>query len=87
MEVSIETTVRSLLLSMDHVKYLTSANTEENAPDFDGKPRFLVYYASAGEKLWDIAKSHRALLTDVRTQNELFDDVVPEARPIIICNR
>lgn len=86
-EVSIETTVRSLLLSMDHVKYLTSANTEENAPDFDGKPRFLVYYASAGEKLWDIAKSHRALLTDVRTQNELFDDVVPEARPIIICNR
>jgi hypothetical protein len=72
---------------MEQVKYLTSAGMEENAKDYEGKPRFLIYYASAGEKLWDIAKSHRAMLTDIRTQNELFDDVVPEARPIIICNR
>ena len=86
-EVSVETTVSTLLLSMNNVKYLTSAGTDENAKGFDVSPRFLVYYASQGEKLWDIAKAHRALLTDVRTQNELFEDIVPEARPIIICNR
>ena len=86
-EVSVETSVSSTLMSMEQVKYLTSAGMEENAKDYEGKPRFLIYYASAGEKLWDIAKSHRAMLTDIRTQNELFDDVVPEDRHIIICNR
>ena len=86
-EVSVETTVNSTLMSMNSVKYLTSAGVDENSPAFDIRPRFLIYYASAGEKLWDIAKSHRALLSDVRAQNELFDDTVPESRPIIICNR
>lgn len=86
-EVSVETTVSTLLLSMNNVKYLTSAGMDENAKSFEVRPRFLVYYASQGEKLWDIAKNHRALLTDLRTQNELFEDTVPETRPIIICNR
>ena len=76
-----------MLMSMSSVKYLTLAGVDENSPAFDIRPRFLIYYASAGEKLWDIAKSHRALLSDVRAQNELFDDTVPESRPIIICNR
>ncbi|WP_322173774.1 DUF3794 domain-containing protein [Acutalibacter caecimuris] len=86
-EISVETTVSSLLLSLNNVKYLTSAAMDDTAGGFEGKPRFLIYYASAGEKLWDIAKSHRALLADIRNQNELFDDIVPEASPIIICNR
>lgn len=86
-EVSVETTVKSMLLSMNSVKYLTSAGVDESAPGFDVRPRFLIYYASGGEKLWDIAKNHRALLSDIRAQNELFDDTVPESRPIIICNR
>lgn len=86
-EVSVETTANSVLVSMNNVKYLTSAGVDENAPAFDIRPRFLIYYASGGEKLWDIAKNHRALLGDIRAQNELFDDTVPESRPIIICNR
>ena len=86
-EVSVETTVNTLLLSMNNVKYLTSAGMDENAKSFEVRPRFLVYYASQGEKLWDIAKNHRALLSDIRAQNELFEETVPEARPIIICNR
>ena len=86
-EVSVETSVSTLLLSVNTVKYLTSAGVEEGAAGYAVTPRFLVYYASQGEKLWDIAKSHHALLGDIRAQNELFDDIVPQARPIIICNR
>lgn len=86
-EVSVEITVSSFLLSQNNVKYLTSAGADETAAAFNVKPRILVYYASQGEKLWDIAKAHHALLGDVRAQNELFEDVVPEARPVIICNR
>lgn len=86
-EVSAETTATSLLYSRNTVKYLIAAGTDENAKGFEKSSRFLIYYASAGEKLWDIAKSHQALLSDLRTQNDLYDETVPEARPIIICNR
>lgn len=86
-EISVETPVSTFLYSRTSVKYLTSAGIAEDAQSFKTSSRLLVYYASAGERLWDIAKSHRALLSDIRAQNDLYDEVVPEARPIIICNR
>ena len=65
----------------------TAAGMGEDAKPYPHQPQLLVYYASQGERLWDIAKSHRALLSDLREQNDLPDDVLPEARPLIICNR
>lgn len=86
-EVSAETAVTSLLYSLSTVKYLTGAAGDENAPGFEKRSRFLLYYAETGEKLWDIAKSHRARLADLRSQNELYEEAVPEPRALIITNR
>lgn len=86
-EVSVETSVTAFLYSRTSVKYLISAETDEAAQPYEPGSRLTVYYASAGERLWDIAKSHRAMLSDIRAQNDLYDETVPEARPIIICNR
>ncbi len=86
-EVSVETGVSTFLFSRSTAKFLTSAAIDENAKGFETGARLLVYYASAGERLWDIAKTHRALLSDLRSQNDLYDEVIPEDRPIIICNR
>jgi len=85
-EISAETAVTSLLYSVSTVKYLTGAGCDENTPGFEKRPRFLLYYAEPGEKLWDIAKSHRARVAQVREQNELFEDAVPDARPLLITN-
>ena len=86
-EASVETWVSSLLYSREPVKYLASAGMDDESKSYPHEPQLLVYYASAGEKLWDIAKSHRALLSDLREQNELYDDTLPDSRPLIICNR
>lgn len=86
-EVSVEMAAVTFLYSKTSVKFLTSVGADDDAKPFETGSRLLVYYASAGEKLWDIAKSHRALLSDIRSQNDLYDETVPEARPIIICNR
>ena len=59
----------------------------ENAQPYPHQPQLQVYYASPGERLWDIAKSHRALLSDLQEQNDLYEDTLPDARPLIICNR
>ncbi len=86
-EVSVETSVSVFLYSKAPIKYLLSAGSDDDTPVPAPTPRLLVYYASAGERLWDIAKSHRALLSDLRAQNDLYDETVPESRPIIIRNR
>lgn len=86
-EVSLETSVRVFLYSRTTMKFVNSAGAGEDAQPYASDPRLLVYYASKGERLWDIAKSHRALLSDLREQNELYDDTVPEDRPLILCNR
>ena len=86
-EVSTETFVTSLLYSKASVKYLTSAITDENGKAFEKGSKLLVYYAEQGENLWDIAKSHRALLSDIRSQNEVYDETVPQSGPILICSR
>lgn len=86
-EVSVETAASSLLYSVSTVKYLTGAGSEENAPGFEKRPRFLLYYAQAGERLWDIAKSHRARIAEVRAQNELYEETVPEPMALLITNK
>lgn len=86
-EVSVETWVSSLLYRRTPVKFLASAGMDDNGQPYPHNPQLLVYYGSAGERLWDIAKSHRALLSDLREQNDLYDDTLPEDRPLILCKR
>lgn len=86
-EVSVETSVHAMLYSRTTVKQLTSAATDENEQFSSNGSKLVVYYASAGEQLWDIAKEHRALIADIRAQNELYEDTISKPGPIIICNR
>lgn len=83
-EISVETAVVSLLYSTNTVKYLTSAGSDENATGFEKRSSFLIYYAETGEKLWDIAKEHRARLAELRAQNDLYEETVPAPQPLIL---
>jgi hypothetical protein len=86
-EVSLETTVNSMFYSRFAVKQLTSAEADETITYQPGKSKLSIYYAYEGEALWDIAKEHKALLSDIRAQNELYEDNITDSGPIIICNR
>ena len=46
-----------------------------------------VYYASSGEKVWDIAKRYHARVSAIRTHNDCMEDVLSEDRPMIICRK
>ena len=46
-----------------------------------------VYYASSGEKVWDIAKRYHARVSAIRTHNDCMEDVLSEDRPVIICRK
>ncbi|WP_099204321.1 DUF3794 domain-containing protein [Scatolibacter rhodanostii] len=86
-EVAVETAVNSLLYSRFASKQLVSAEIDEEAELPAADSKLLVYYAYEGEELWDIAKEHRALISDIRAQNNISDEKVNKSGPIIICNR
>ena len=46
-----------------------------------------AYYASSGEKVWDIAKRYHARVSAIRTHNDCMEDVLSEDRPVIICRK
>lgn len=84
-EVSLETWASTLLYSREQVRAVSSATQEEAQKPRE--PGLSVYYAGAGEKLWDIAKSHGVSLSDLREQNELAGETLPEARPLLLRRR
>jgi len=86
-EVSVETSVHSMLYSRFTVKQLATAITDDDAPPVKPGSKLLIYYAYEGENLWDIAKEHKALMSDIREQNELYEDKIGKSGPIIICSR
>lgn len=86
-EVFVESTITAFLSSRRTVKQLTSAIIDDEAEEVVKGSKLLVYYAQQGESLWNVAKEHKALISDIRLQNDIYDDVITEGGPIIICNR
>lgn len=86
-EVSLETATKSILYSRFTTKQLISADMDEDAKPLPNNSKLLIYYAFEGEKLWDIAKEHKALISDIRAQNEIYEDTILKTGPIIICSR
>ena len=85
-ELSLETNMHSVLYSRFAKKQLVSADLEEEAQYSKENSKMMIYYACEGENLWDIAKEHKALISDIRAQNEIFEDQILKSGPIIICN-
>ena len=86
-EVSTETEVSALVCREEERRFLTGAPSKENVPAYPKEHKLLVVYASQGESLWEIGKSHRASMEELRALNGLAEDALPDRRPIIICNR
>lgn len=84
-ELSLETRLSAFLTGRDSRSYLSGVQEAEEAAA--GRPGLCVYYALPGERVWDIAKSHRAQLSRLRAANELYEDTVPQGRPILIFGR
>lgn len=86
-EMTLESNVSVFLYRRTAVSYVSSASPAPDAAPYSEDSRFAVYYATQGETLWEIAKSHRTSLSALREQNDLYEDTVPENRPLILCCR
>lgn len=84
-ECTAEISVTEQVRTVYPIRTVESAELDETAPN--DACCAAVYYASAGEKLWDIAKRYHARVSAVRAHNNCAEDTLSEDRPMIICRK
>lgn len=63
---------------------LTDAVTTDNLVSYKGG--IIIYYASKGEKMWDIAKENKSSVDVVKCLNGISEDEITENKMLIIAN-
>ncbi len=80
-----EVRVRTAAYSRMHVPCVTGLRADETRPrESSGGPALVMYFASAGEELWDIAREHNASAADIAADNALESDCLSEDKLLLI---
>ena len=67
------------------ISAITSINSSDDKIIEDNSDNAMViYFASKGEKLWDIAKKYLSSTDDIKTVNELSEDILSDNITLLI---
>ena len=84
-EVRTELNVNGELYTLMTVKTITSADADETKFfQTDNNASLVIYYASKGEDVWNIARQYYASANDVREENDLTQDILDEDAMLIL---
>lgn len=66
-------------------KTIVALEADESRPKIkDPRSALVLYYASPGEKIWDIARQYETSMDAIMQENELVDDVLNERMMLLI---
>lgn len=86
-EIRVELNVLATIYKCSTVPLITNINIDDTKPRAtDNKGAMTIYFAAAGEKVWDIAKKHFANVEEIKQMNELTEDVIICDKMILISN-
>ncbi len=63
---------------------VTSAVSSDNIVNATDRNSLVLYYASKGEKVWDIAKRYSASISTICEENDLSEEELSESRMVMI---
>ncbi|MFR5070369.1 MAG: LysM peptidoglycan-binding domain-containing protein [Eubacteriales bacterium] len=76
-EVKVELSLTAAILQEFSYKAIIAASTDEEHPVLkDSKAALIIYYAEAGESLWNIARQYYTSVNAIKEENDLSDDNV-----------
>lgn len=76
-EVKVELSLTAAILQEFSYKAIIAASTDEEHPVLkDSKAALMIYYAEAGESLWNIARQYYTSVNAIKEENDLSDDNV-----------
>ena len=87
MELKIELNICAAVFRCSKIPLITNININKNKPvEKENDAALTVYFASAGERLWDIARKYLANVEELKQINELLEDVLITDKMILIPN-
>ena len=64
---------------------VTQANADESQPkEKDTKAALTIYFAKAGEDVWDIARRYYTSVEAVKNENDITEDRLDKERMLLI---
>lgn len=83
LDIKIETRVEASVFRISDCKALKSIALDDTM-SCDSRSALTIYYASAGESVWNIARHYRTTVSAIKTENALDEDMIVENRMLII---
>jgi len=87
MEIRVELNVCAAIYKCSSVPLITHINVNNEKPVAkNAKAAMTLYYAAAGEKIWDIARHFYADVDEIKQINEIDGDILTDNKMILISN-
>lgn len=84
-EVKVELNISAEVFEIFRKAVIVSAEAgEDEASDMQSRAALIIYYAEAGEKLWDIAKFYNTSIDEVMSLNGIGEEVLSENAMLLI---
>ena len=85
LEIKANLSIQGAIYSNEKHNMITSAQSDETIPgDKDTGASLTIYYASAGESLWDIARKYYTSVNAIKRENDISEDKVPTGSMLLI---
>ena len=87
MELRVELNICASIYRCSNLPLITNIKINDSKPiSKKSESAMTVYYASKGEKLWDIARKYFAGIDEIKQINDIYDDVLGEDKMLLISN-
>ena len=84
LEVTLELSLRCRTAETVQVNYVCAVEEDRANAYSESGSAVAVYFARRGERLWEIAKSHRAKLARLQEENEYYEETADDDRAFLI---
>lgn len=84
MELRIELNICASIYKCSNLPLITDIKINDGKPIFKNNSAMTVYFASAGEKVWDIARRYFADVEELKQINEIAHDILASDKMILI---
>ena len=84
-DIRIELCVNAPVCERNNVSLITDISVDENKQiEKTDRGALTIYFASGGEKIWDIARKYRSSTDEIKTVNEISEDVLQSDKMIFV---
>ncbi len=82
--VAVEPTVEASVCEARRLNLISEAVLSEEKNPAAQKSSIILYFADAGESIWDIARRYNSSIAEIKELNGVSDDILPEAKKFLI---